>query len=43
LQRARYSALGLPGLTTNAAAPAALIEDIARPDTARSNLVRDAA
>jgi magnesium chelatase family protein len=42
-QRARYSALGLPGLTTNAAAPAALIEDIARPDTARSNLVRDAA
>jgi magnesium chelatase family protein len=33
----------LPGLTTNAAAPAALIEDIARPDTARSNLVRDAA
>jgi magnesium chelatase family protein len=43
LQRARYSALGLPGLTTNAAAPAALIEDIARPDTAGSNLVRDAA
>jgi len=31
LQRARDSALGLPGLTTNAAAPAALIEDIARP------------
>jgi magnesium chelatase family protein len=43
LQRARYSALGLPGLMTNAAAPAALIEDIARPDTAGSNLVRDAA
>jgi predicted ATPase with chaperone activity len=30
LQRARYSALGCRGLTTNAAAPAALIEDIAR-------------
>jgi magnesium chelatase family protein len=30
-------------LTTNAAAPAALIEDIARPDTAGSNFVRDAA
>ena len=41
--RRSRQALGLPGLTTNAAAPAALIEDIARPDTAGSNLVRDAA
>jgi magnesium chelatase family protein len=43
LQRARYAALGLSGVTTNAATSAALIEDVARPDAAGSNLVRDAA
>ena len=43
LQVARYRALGLPGVTTNAAAPAGLIETAAAPDEAGLALLRDAA
>jgi len=42
IQAARYSALGLPPLT-NAAAPAAALEEVARPDSAGVSLLRDAA
>ena len=42
IQAARYSALGLPPLT-NAAAPAAVLEEVARPDSAGVSLLRDAA
>src|SRR6202042_2159059 len=34
IQAERYAALGLPGVTTNAAAPASLMEEVAKPDTA---------
>ncbi|MBN8533284.1 MAG: YifB family Mg chelatase-like AAA ATPase [Rhizobiales bacterium] len=40
---ARFAALGFPEISTNAAAPASLIEEIARPDAAGATLVRDAA
>lgn len=40
---ARFAALGVPEISTNAAAPASLIEEIARPDSAGAALVRDAA
>ncbi|ODN68666.1 YifB family Mg chelatase-like AAA ATPase [Methylobrevis pamukkalensis] len=42
LQRERFVALGLPGLRTNADAPARVVEDIARPDRAGTQLLRDA-
>jgi magnesium chelatase family protein len=40
---ARFAKLGAPEISTNAAAPASLIEEIARPDTAGAALMRDAA
>jgi magnesium chelatase family protein len=43
LQADRYAALGLPGVTTNAAAPASLMEEVAKPDTTGLALLRDAA
>ncbi|MGO4713588.1 YifB family Mg chelatase-like AAA ATPase [Bradyrhizobium sp. 2TAF24] len=42
-QAARYAALGLPHIRTNAEAPAAVLEEIARPDAAGLTLLRDAA
>jgi magnesium chelatase family protein len=42
LQRQRYSALGLPHVTCNAAAPPAIIESIGWPDHAGLELIRDA-
>jgi len=41
-QRERYQRLGLEGVTCNAAAPAAIVEEVARPDEAGLNLIRDA-
>jgi len=43
LQAERYAALGLEGITTNAACPAQLLEEVARPDTDGLGLIRDAA
>jgi magnesium chelatase family protein len=43
IQAERYAALGLPGITTNAAAPAPMLEDVAKPDSAGLALLRDAA
>ena len=43
IQAARYAALGLPASRTNAAAPAAVLEEVARPDSAGLALLRDAA
>src|SRR4051812_47909340 len=43
IQAERYAALGLPGVTTNAAAPASLMEEVAKPDAAGLALLRDAA
>jgi magnesium chelatase family protein len=43
VQAERYAALGLKGIMTNAAAPSALLEDVARPDSAGMTLLRDAA
>ncbi len=43
VQRARYVAAGLPHIRTNAEAPAALLEEIARPDSQGQKLLRDAA
>ncbi|MGJ3264770.1 MAG: YifB family Mg chelatase-like AAA ATPase [Salinarimonas sp.] len=42
LQGVRYAALGLPASTTNAACPAAMLEDVAAPDPEGLALVRDA-
>ena len=42
IQRARYDALGLPGVGANAAAPPAVMEDVARLDGAGAALIRDA-
>lgn len=42
-QAARFASLGAPEIATNAAAPAALVEEIARPDASGAALVRDAA
>jgi magnesium chelatase family protein len=43
IQSARYSSIGLPHIRTNAAAPAAVLEDIAKPDAQGQRLLRDAA
>jgi magnesium chelatase family protein len=43
VQRARYAALGLDGVTTNAACPPALLDEIARPDAQGLALLRQAA
>jgi magnesium chelatase family protein len=43
LQTKRYAALGLDGITTNAACPAPLLEEVARPDAEGLSLIRDAA
>src|SRR6188472_1982152 len=43
IQAARYAALGLPNVRTNAEAPAAALEDIAQPDAQGLKLLRDAA
>jgi magnesium chelatase family protein len=43
VQAERYAALGLAGVTTNAAAPAAMLEEVSRPDAAGLSLLRDAA
>jgi magnesium chelatase family protein len=43
IQRARYAALGLPHVRTNAEAPAAVLEEIAQPDSQGLKLLRDAA
>ncbi len=42
-QTARYAAMGLERVTTNAACPAPVLEDIAKPDAAGHALVREAA
>ena len=42
MQARRYTALGAPGVTSNAAAPAKLIEEVARPDVGGQKLIRDA-
>ena len=42
-QRARFEALGHPGILTNAAAPAQVLDEIVKPDAAGSKLLRDAA
>ena len=43
IQLARYAALGLPNIRTNAEAPASVLEEIAQPDTQGQKLLRDAA
>ena len=43
MQAARYAAVGLPHLRTNAAAHGPVLEDVAKPDTAGLALLRDAA
>src|ERR1700742_2555495 len=43
VQLKRYAAAGLAGVRTNAEAPAALLEEIAQPDTQGQKLLRDAA
>src|SRR6201986_4752092 len=43
VQLARYAAAGLPNVRTNAEAPAALLEEIAKTDTQGPKLLRDAA
>ena len=43
VQAARYAAIGLPHIRTNAAAPAAVLEELARPDAPGLTLLRDAA
>ncbi|WP_029030416.1 YifB family Mg chelatase-like AAA ATPase [Salinarimonas rosea] len=42
VQSGRYAALGLPASTTNAACPAAVLEQVAAPDAQGLALVRDA-
>ena len=42
-QSARYAALGLDGVTTNAGCPAAVLDQVARPDAAGLGLLRSAA
>ena len=42
-QLARYAAIGLPHIRTNAEAPAAVLDDIAKPDAQGMVLLRDAA
>ncbi|MBV8921268.1 YifB family Mg chelatase-like AAA ATPase, partial [Bradyrhizobium sp.] len=43
IQTARYAAAGLPQVRTNAEAPAALLDEIAKPDAHGQKLLRDAA
>jgi len=43
IQAARYAALGLPGVRTNAAAQGPVLEEVARPEGAALTLLRDAA
>jgi magnesium chelatase family protein len=43
LQSARFEGLGLSGIATNAACPAPVLDEIARPDNAGLSLLRDAA
>jgi magnesium chelatase family protein len=43
VQLKRYAAAGLPHVRTNAEAPAALLEEIAKPDAQGQKLLRDAA
>ena len=43
IQAARYAAAGLPRIRTNAEAPAALLDEIAKPDAQGQKLLRDAA
>jgi magnesium chelatase family protein len=43
IQARRFAALGAEGVTTNAACPAPLLEEVARPDTDGLSLIRDAA
>jgi magnesium chelatase family protein len=43
VQAERYAALDLPGVTTNAAAPASVMEEVSRPDSSGLSLLRDAA
>lgn len=43
VQIARYAALNLPHIRTNAEAPAAALEEIAKPDPQGQKLLRDAA
>ena len=42
VQAERYARLGLDGVLTNSAAPAAVLEDVARPDNTGLALLRDA-
>jgi magnesium chelatase family protein len=43
IQVARYAAIGLPHIRTNAEAPAAVLDDVAKPDAQGAALLRDAA
>jgi magnesium chelatase family protein len=43
IQAERYAALNLPGIATNSAAPASVLEEVAKPDSAGLTLLRDAA
>ena len=43
IQGARYAALGLPQIATNSAAPANVIEDVAKLDAGARSLIQDAA
>lgn len=43
LQNVRFAALGMPHIATNAACPAPVLEEIAKPDNAGLSLLRDAA
>jgi magnesium chelatase family protein len=43
IQIERYRAMGLPGVGCNAAAPASVMEEIARPDAPALGLLREAA
>ena len=42
IQLTRYAALGLPGVRTNAEAPASVLESIAQPDAQGTKLLREA-
>ncbi|TPW00874.1 MAG: magnesium chelatase family protein, partial [Alphaproteobacteria bacterium] len=42
-QAARFTALGMPEIRTNSAAPAAVLDEIARLDAEGTKLLRDAA
>lgn len=43
IQQARYAAAGCPDVRTNAAAPASILDTVAKPDSAGQALLRDAA